>query len=304
MIDLKLGDCLELLKDLEDNSVDAIITDPPYGVLKGHKIETNVDINAFHKEVYRVLKDKGFYVFFGLQPSLTYWISDALQSFKFIQEVIWNKIIPSSFLQPIMRIHENIVILSKNGSNKNLNVLKIDREKNLDELSIESIKRDYALMRQIFNSKEHLQDCLSKLENGFAFNSKEKGRVNDIYYNVKLSQNPSMLDRKIMIIKDGIKPKSIFKFKPHNRIGFNKDEFNVKHPTVKPIALMELLIKLTTNENAIVLDPFMGSGSTGLACKNLNRNFIGFEIHQDYFEIAQNRIFKEVEKSNQAELAC
>ena len=62
------------------------------------------------------------------------------------------------------------------------------------------------------------------------------------------------------------------------------------HPTVKPIKLMEYLVKLVTPENAIVLDPFMGSGSTGIACVNLNRKFIGMELDKDYFEIAKARI--------------
>lgn len=62
------------------------------------------------------------------------------------------------------------------------------------------------------------------------------------------------------------------------------------HPTVKPIALMEYLVKLVSREGATVLDPFMGSGTTGIACKLLKRNFIGIELDQSYFEIAKNRI--------------
>ena len=69
------------------------------------------------------------------------------------------------------------------------------------------------------------------------------------------------------------------------------------HPTVKPIKLMEYLVKLVTPENAIVLDPFMGSGSTGIACVNLNRKFIGMELDKDYFKIAKARIEKQLNKS-------
>lgn len=70
------------------------------------------------------------------------------------------------------------------------------------------------------------------------------------------------------------------------------------HSTVKPIALMEYLIKLVSRENQVILDPFMGSGSTGIACKKLNRNFIGIELDKDYLEIAQKRI-DSVKKDNQ-----
>jgi site-specific DNA-methyltransferase (adenine-specific) len=62
------------------------------------------------------------------------------------------------------------------------------------------------------------------------------------------------------------------------------------HPTVKPLALMEYLVKLVSREGAVVLDPFAGSGTTGIACKNLNRNFIGIELDSEYFKIAEKRI--------------
>ena len=74
-----------------------------------------------------------------------------------------------------------------------------------------------------------------------------------------------------------------------NIIQFNMDKPKV-HPTQKPIALLEYLIKTYTNDGAVVLDNCMGSGSTGVACKNLNRNFIGIENNKEYFEIAERRL--------------
>ena len=62
------------------------------------------------------------------------------------------------------------------------------------------------------------------------------------------------------------------------------------HPTVKPLALIEYLVKLITRKNQIVLDPFIGSGTTGMACKKLGRNYIGIEINDDYIKIAEKRI--------------
>jgi site-specific DNA-methyltransferase (adenine-specific) len=62
------------------------------------------------------------------------------------------------------------------------------------------------------------------------------------------------------------------------------------HPTVKPVKLMQYLVRLVTPKDGVCLDPFMGSGTTGVACKNLNRNFIGIELDEQYFEIAQQRI--------------
>ena len=72
--------------------------------------------------------------------------------------------------------------------------------------------------------------------------------------------------------------------------GEGKGDYNIKHPTVKPIKLMEWLIDLTTKPGEVILDPFMGSGTTGLACQNLGRDFIGIELDPGYFEIARQRI--------------
>lgn len=82
-------------------------------------------------------------------------------------------------------------------------------------------------------------------------------------------------------------PNSILEFSPDKNIG---------HPTQKPVALFEYLIKTYTNENDLVLDNVMGSGTTGVACKNLNRNFIGIELDKTYFEIAKKRIEETVIK--------
>lgn len=76
---------------------------------------------------------------------------------------------------------------------------------------------------------------------------------------------------------------------PYNILEFNTDKNRV-HPTQKPVALMEYLIKTYTNEGDTVLDCTMGSGTTGVACKNLNRNFIGIELDENYFKIAKERI--------------
>jgi len=90
--------------------------------------------------------------------------------------------------------------------------------------------------------------------------------------------------------KDFKNPSSVLKF---NSLRPNAKEF-VKHPTQKPIALMEYLIKTYTNENELVLDFTMGSGTTGVACKQLNRDFIGIELEEKYFKIAENKIKKAV----------
>jgi len=82
---------------------------------------------------------------------------------------------------------------------------------------------------------------------------------------------------------------------PRNILKFSKDRPS-NHPTQKPVLLMEYLIKTYTNENATVLDFTMGSGTTGVACKNLNRHFIGIEKDEKYFKIAEDRINQPVQQ--------
>lgn len=93
--------------------------------------------------------------------------------------------------------------------------------------------------------------------------------------------NPLMAKKRFLNITDY----------PRNILEFKRDLPNI-HPTQKPVALLEYLIKTYTNENETVLDNCMGSGSTGVACMNINRNFIGIELDEKYFEIAKERIEK------------
>jgi len=133
-----------------------------------------------------------------------------------------------------------------------------------------------------------------------------------IFYKKQPTYNPQMIKRdKPRIIKGNGKTyhgdgKKVYgKFKsidgvlpekyPTNIITIsNANKTNIQHPTQKPVELMEYLIKTYTNENDTVLDFTMGSGTTGVACVNTNRHFIGIEIEPKYFEIAKNRILKDV----------
>jgi site-specific DNA-methyltransferase (adenine-specific) len=103
-------------------------------------------------------------------------------------------------------------------------------------------------------------------------------------YKIKSGRASTNYGSQTQVITDnqGLRyPKTILKFSPDK---------NKIHPTQKPVALLEYLIKTYTNENDTVLDFTMGSGSTGVACKNLNRDFIGIELDQEYFKIAKERI--------------
>ena len=284
------ADCLETLKTLDDASVDAVITDPPYGVLQ-HKIETGVTIPELLAELKRVVKPNGFIVYFGQQPTLTDWNYHANQLFKYKSEVIWYKRNATSFLNDMCRVYENIMIYC-NGSRK-LNQVKIpftDLKRSLADLEeADSVLSYISKMESIFKSPDKQEAVKQWLNGHTAYNRVKK--VNDY----GMIRDKNFKDKKSFLndfqtVTTGYKPRNLVSFTPHNKQQYGKDEYNIKHPTVKPIQLMQWLIELTSNERDIVLDCFMGSGTTGIAAKQLGREFIGIELDPDYFEIAKTRI--------------
>ena len=116
-------DNVNLYKEIPDGMFNFICTDPPYGYLK-HKIETNVNIDLFFKESYRILKDNSFIAFFGIQPYLTKWINKALKNgFKYKAEIIWYKRNSTNIFSDMTRWYENIIIMQKGKRKFNKNQL-------------------------------------------------------------------------------------------------------------------------------------------------------------------------------------
>jgi len=234
-IKLLKGDCLELMKDIPDKSIDAIICDLPYGTT-ACKWDIVIPFEHLWKEYERIIKDNGAIVLFGSQPFTSMLIMSNLKWFKY--EWVWNKKLAGNGIlakiQPL-KIHENIIVFSNGKVRYNPQMTK------------------GRLRKKMFNGvgKTEILQTLSECKETF----------NDEYYPVSI-QEFSMAGSRI------------------NRL----------HPTAKPVALLEYLIKTYTNEGETVLDNTMGSGTTGVACVNTNRNFIGIEKDDKYFEIASNRI--------------
>ena len=226
MIDLKFGDCLEKMKDIPDGSVDAIITDPPYGTT-ACKWDSVIDFDLMWVQLNRIIKPNGAIVLFGSEPFSSALRMSNIKNYKY--DWIWHK-----------------------KTSANVAVAKYQPLKTHEIISVFN-KTYYPQMK-----KGKMKMKGGKVKGGEASGSMlPKYYKNDLYYPV------SVLDIK-------------------TERGF--------HPTQKPVALMEYLIKTYTNEGETVLDFTMGSGTTGVACKNLNRNFIGIEKDENYFEIATNRI--------------
>jgi len=239
MMQLIKGECVEVMKTIQDNSIDAIITDPPYGTTSC-KWDSVIDFDLMWEQLNRIIKPNGAIVLFGSQPFTSALISSNYKGFKY--EWIWFKNMGGNPLNAKitpMKQHENIIVFG----NKKTNYYPIKEER----------------------AKSGLNRVRSSAIIG--------GNIKDDAVYGKTNMIKTKYD-------DLRYPKTVQMFNVQRGL----------HPTQKPIALMEYLIKTYTNEKETVLDFTMGSGSTGVAAKNTNRNFIGIELDDNYFNIATNRI--------------
>ena len=243
------GDCLEVMKLIPYKSIDAIITDPPYGTT-ACKWDSVIDFDLMWKQLNRIIKPNGAIVLFGSEPFSSALRMSNIKNYKY--DWVWEKSMPTgmatcSFMP--MKYHEIISVFVNKGK-PTFN--KILAERNKSGLSRAKYK---------MQGSSHLSNHVNM------------GKQNPTQY------NPTKVN-----------PKTVLKFKSIP----NTPKGSKLHSTQKPVALMEYLIKTYTNENETVLDFTMGSGSTGVAAKNTNRDFIGIEMDDKYFNIAQQRI-KETE---------
>lgn len=263
MIDLRLGDCLELMKEIPDKSIDMILCDLPYGIT-ACKWDKIIPFESLWKQYNRIIKDNGAIVLFGSQPFTSKLVISNIEMFKY--EWIWEKQKASNFMsakfQPL-KYHENILVFSKNTHNYYPQKYRV--------LELEEIKQmNNQQLKKLFESRDY--DRFGKID-----------RRKTINNNYELKETHLGTGLRVRSKDDGYRyPKSVIKI--------NKSINKNIHPTQKPVALLEYLIKTYTNENETVLDNCMGSGSTGVACINTNRNFIGMEIDEEYFNIAKKRI--------------
>ena len=244
------GDCLEVMKGIEDGSVDMILTDPPYGTT-ACKWDSIIPLEPMWKQLKRIIKPNGAIVMTASQPFTTTLIASNMKMFKYCW--VWEKNKATGHLnakkRPLVSTEDVCVFYNKPP---------IYNPQGLTRKDIPTISKGDRGSKGVGSSG----DCYGKA-------TRDAVQTHTNY------------------------PKSIIRI-PVNM----KAEF---HPTQKPVALMEYLIKTYTNEKELVLDFTMGSGTTGVACKNLNRDFIGIELDPKYFKIAKKRI-AEAEKQKKERL--
>lgn len=259
------GDCLEVMDALINDNVvvDAIITDPPYGTT-ACKWDSIIPFNEMWNKLNKIIKPNGAIVLFGSQPFTSALIMSNPKMFRY--EWIWEKQYATNFMgakNAPLKYHENVIVFSKEKHEYYPQKYKVIELEDIRHMSKKRFKefmtlRDYDKYAKVdrrknVNNIEDRNEChLGKV--------KHTRKVDDGYRN----------------------PKSVIKI--------NGSKNNNVHPTQKPVALMEYLVKTYSNEGETVLDFTMGSGTTGVACRNLNRDFIGIELDENYFNIAKDRI--------------
>ena len=252
-VNLIHGDCLEIMKNIPDKSVDLILCDLPYEQTK-NKWDNIISFESLWNQYDRIIKDNGAIVLFANGMFTAELMKSNPKMWRY--NLIWEKDRPSGFLNAKrmpLRSHEDICIFYKKLPTYN-------------PQTWEGIP---------------LHGMGSKFK---------EGKLGNNNYGVFSSHTNPSANRSGDTTKQ---PRSVLKFKrPHPPI----------HPTQKPVELLEWLVKTYTNENEVVLDNCMGSGSTGVACININRKFIGIELDENYFNIAKERIentYKQIENNEE-----
>ncbi len=308
MIDLRQGDCLELMRDIPDGSVDLILTDPPYGTVKNAQLDgwdlsktawdNVVDTDSVMAECNRILRVNGALLLFAQQPFTTELINKAHNNVPFSYCLTWKKDHFANALfakKAPVNYAEDICVFFKRHACENTNplasIVKSAQEKagRFWNDDIANAYVDNGWSKSLTNAKALLMHSL-------CWNYVQFSAPSDIQYE-RISQFIDLpplkdmqdIDReykskapRVFNLHDGAKYKS-------NILEYKKD-YSGYHPTQKPVALLEDLIKTYSNEGDTVLDFTMGSGSTGVACANTDRRFIGIELDKEYFAIAEKRI--------------
>ena len=315
---LFFGDCLIESDKIESGSVDLILTDLPYGNMKGlnYKVFNNpskdnggliwdstIDANKIMQIANRILRKNGKMLLFAQQPFTTELINAQIPNLPHSYNLIWEKTDFANCLlinKACANFYEDILIFSKNHQKhdfEGMHPLRPYFKVIMDFIGLN--------LNQINNKLGH-----RRAEHTFYIDSTQYGLCTEITYNelievfeinkvegfknfAELKQIDAEYRTELLRQMNEQHP-SIFNLWEGNKYKSNilkyKKDYNGYHPTQKPVLLLEDLIKTFSNENNLVVDLTMGSGSTGIACKNTNRSFIGIEKDEAYFKIAEQRI--------------
>lgn len=278
------ADNKDVMANLEDESVDIILTDPPYLYLKNQKLEREFDEQLFFSECKRVLTKNGFIVLFGRGTSFYRWntILDEI-GFTFKEEIIWNKSMGTSPLSRLCRIHETVSIFCKGNSSINKVKVPYLESRNFD---IEKIQVDINRINSTLGNPKSIKFLKDFIE-GYRSDMELNDRFTKYAVTSDMCKTGAREVNTLASIQNGITEKSI--------IHIVRDHYNTIHPTQKPVRLLERLLALVVpkdkeSKDITVLDPFGGSFSTMEAVYNMGMKGISCEIDKEYFETGKKRI--------------
>ena len=314
------GDCLELMKNIPDGSVDLVLTGPPYGTMKGAALDgwknqttewdTAIEPVKIFEQISRVLRQNGKAILFSQEPYTSRLITSAIPSLPFAYRAMWYKNVHANALlakSAMVSRYEDICIFAKPHDAECTNELRDYFKKVLDFIGAKSCKEINARLGH--RKAEHcfyVTEGKRAVKDAIGGKADHTTRIGSSQFALCTEQTYKEIVSVFGIDKmGGFLPYSELarlnekytatfnlwqggKSKP-NVLEYKKDNDGY-HPTQKPVALLEDLIQTYSNEGNTVLDFTMGSGSTGVACVNTNRRFIGIELDEGYFNIAKKRI--------------
>ena len=235
-------DCLKVMPNIPDKSVDMILCDLPYGTTKC-KWDIVIPFDRLWEQYNRIVKENGAIILFGTEPFSSELRLSNKSDYKY--DIYWVKEKPTNFMQVKKRVGkltENICVFYKKQCTYNPQMVKHNGKKVTNKPSERNAK-----FKSVVASDSQTLSIKPYEDTGYRY--------------------------------------------PCDILNINREKLgSTVHPTQKPVDLLEWLVKTYTNEGEVILDNCMGSGSTGVACVNTNRNFIGIELDKDYFNIAKQRI--------------
>ena len=295
-IKLYKGDCLIQSDKIESGSVDLILTDLPYGTVKDLYKNTGwdvvIDTNKIMQLANRILRKNGKMVLFCQEPFTSELKDKAIPNIPFNQRLIWEKDSSGNMLfakKAPVNYYEDVLVFSKTHDTEAIHELRLYFKTVMDYIGLN--------LKQINTKLGH-----RRAEHTFYIDSTQYGlctektylELIEVFAIDKMQGFKEFAELKEIDNEFKNKFSSTFNLWEGNKYKSNilkyKKDYDGHHPTQKPVLLLEDLIKTFSNENDLVVDLTMGSGSTGVACKNTNRDFIGIEMNDEYFSIAEKRI--------------
>lgn len=255
------GDCLEVMRGIEDNQIDLTVTSPPYDSLRTYQ-GYSFDFESIAKELFRITKEGGVVVWVVGDQTING--SETGTSFKqalYFKELGFN-------------LHDTMIYSKNNFSNP-------------------SINRYHQIFEYMFILSKGKPKVFNPIKDRKNITA---GQIGSWGRNTSRQVDGTMRTRPRKIINEWGQRYNIWKYKTSKN--GQEDEIAYEHPAIFPKQLVKDHIISWSNENDLVLDPFLGSGTTAIASTETKRKFIGVEISQDYFNIAKKRIEEKINKTN------